>query len=61
MKHIRTLSCRPCRAQGDEFSFAAIFGLVADILTAVAVAVTAKESSDLTGLTGLLGGTTDVS
>tara|TARA_R110001592_G_scaffold169516_4_gene406078 strand:+ start:1036 stop:1356 length:321 start_codon:yes stop_codon:yes gene_type:complete len=62
LKHLRTISCTPLQAQQASFSFAAIFSLVADILAAVALAVTAKESSNLTGLTGLLtGGTSGTS
>lgn len=55
MKHLKHLSRAPHRAQ-EDVSLAAIFSLVADILTAVAVAVTAKESSELPDLDGLFGG-----
>ncbi len=57
MKHLRILSRAPRQAQTEEFSLAAIFTLLSDILFAVSTAVIAKESSDITDLSGLLGGT----
>ena len=57
MKHITTLTRAPHQAQTEEFSLAAIFTLLSDILFAVSTAVIAKESSNLTDLSGLLGGT----
>lgn len=57
MKHITHVSRAPHQAQTEEFSLAAIFTLLSDILFAVSTAVIAKESSDITDLSGLLGGT----
>ena len=57
MKHITPVSRAPHQAQTEDFSLAAIFTLLSDILFAVSTAVIAKESSDLTDLSALLGGT----
>lgn len=56
MKHLNCLTRVPHGAQTDDAGLAAIFSLISDILAAVAVAVTAKESSELPDLTGILGG-----
>jgi hypothetical protein len=55
LKHIQRVSKIPPCAQQADVSLAAVFALVSDILTAVALAVTAKESSELPDLTGLFG------
>jgi len=46
----------PRCAQQQDFSFATIFALMADILAVVALAVTSKENSNFPDLGGLLGG-----
>ncbi len=56
MKHLETRSRLPRPAQDAELSFAALFTLLSEILLAVSTAVIAKETQDLTDLTGLLGG-----
>lgn len=47
MKHVTVISRRPCRAQlPANVDLAAIFNLVANILTAISTAVLAKENQE---------------
>lgn len=52
MKHMTTISRGPCRAQlPPNIDFTALFGLVANILTAVSTAVLAKENQEFPSFT----------